>query len=154
VTNFARSKFVRRRRGAFIALVVAVVIGAGVYVWVDARPASTDSLRGAVSAEVIGPIGQLRLVSMMEPSNLPGAPNIEPARDPASIPDTRIQVDVAVKLEETGLPVEPLDIEVDNRVVTLEGRVEDALLRDAIEVTVRSVQGVRQVDNRIEVVGE
>jgi hypothetical protein len=135
-----------------IALTIALLIGGAFWVWTDARRASADTLQQAGSSDVVTPIGQLHLISAMEPGELQDAPPIAPGRDPASIPDTRIQVDVAVKLEEMGLPVEPLDIRVDDRLVTLEGRVEDALLRDAIEVTVRSVEGVRQVDNRIEVV--
>ena len=137
-----------------IALTIALLIGGAIWIWNDTKRASADTLQHAASADVVSPIGQLHLISAMEPGELSGDPDTAPGRDPASIPDTRIQVDVAVKLEEMGLPVEPLDITVDDRLVTLEGRVEDMLLRDAIEVTVRSVEGVRQVDNRLQVVGE
>jgi osmotically-inducible protein OsmY len=136
-----------------ITLTVVILAALAGYLWIDSRRASADSLRSTVSSQVLGPIGQVHLVSEMQPAEPSGDSSGPMGRDPASIPDTRIQVDVAVKLEEMGLPVEPLDITVDDRLVTLEGGVEDMLLRDAIEVTVRSVEGVREVDNRIEVVG-
>lgn len=109
-------------------------------------------LAGAGSADYVRPLGQLQLVAAMEPAQVSDESELG-GRDPASVPDSRIQVDIAVKLQEMNLPVEPLDIIVEDRHVTLEGRVEDQLLRDAIEVTVRSVEGVREVDNRIEIVG-
>ncbi len=132
-------------------MTVTIVAGLAAFAWLRATSSPVNRLQDAGSVAYVRPVGPVRLVAAMEPAEaaqwFPLA-----GRDPASVPDSRIQVDIAVKLEEMGLPVEPLDITVEERLVTLEGRVEDALLRDAIEVTVRSVEGVREVVNRIEVV--
>lgn len=135
--------------------VVAMVVMAGL---VPSSMLGCDSpaphpLARAGSAEHVRPLGQLQLVAAMDQAPSGDGAQRFAGRDPASVPDSRIQVDIAVKLQEMNLPVEPLDILVEERKVTLEGRVEDQLLRDAIEVTVRSVEGVREVDNRIETVG-
>lgn len=133
-----------------MALVLLVLAGAAAFVVLRMGDAD-NPLRDAGSPSYVRPIGPVRLVGSMDPvDSASGGPTL-PGRDPATVPDSRIQVDIAVKLEEMGLPVEPLDITVEDRLVILEGRVEDTLLRDAIEVTVRSVEGVREVDNQLEV---
>ena len=148
----ARATSGGRRRLAFIVAASLVSAGLVGYFLLQDAASPTGPLADAASSRYVRPVGQLQLVAAMDPPETSDEPGFV-GRDPATVPDSRIQVDIAVKLQEMNLPVEPLDIIVEDRRVTLEGRVEDQLLRDAIEVTVRSVEGVREVDNRIEVVG-
>lgn len=134
-----------------VVVVMAAVSAVISFIVLWADDADT-SLKAAGSPSYLRPIGPVRLVGSMAPADFSEAGPSLPGRDPATVPDSRIQVDIAVKLGEMGLPVEPLDITVEDRFVTLEGRVEDTLLRDAIEVAVRSVEGVREVDNQLEVI--
>lgn len=131
---------------------IAALAAVGAFLALRTNSGAEPSLKDAGSPAYVRPVGAVRLVASMDPAEPDGDGPSLPGRDPATVPDSRIQVDIAVKLQEMGLPVEPLDITVEDRLVTLEGRVEDALLRDAIEVTVRSVEGVREVDNRLQVI--
>jgi osmotically-inducible protein OsmY len=139
---------VGRRRLAVAAGTLAVV--AAVVLWgLWAARQQAAALRFAGSEHLVMPVGPVHLVAAMSPKQGAGGRGAR-GRDPAQLSDVKIQVAIATKLTEMNLPVQPLDITVEQRRVTLEGTVDDDLLRDAIEVTVRSVDGVRQVDNRIE----
>ncbi len=140
-------------RAVIWALAVAVVVAAAAWLVVSPQQ-QTAGLEQAGSEQFFTPVGPYRLVAATDPLS-PEEQQIQGyAKDPATIPDSRISVDVIQKLQEMKLPVEPLDIRVEDRRVSLEGRVEGRVMRDAIEVTVRSVDGVREVDNRIEILGE
>lgn len=144
-----------RRRALLIALVGVALVAAAVVVILGQVQGTSDALRGAGAEARIAPLGPVQLIAAMDPLE-DGRPEADalPAVDPATVPDTKIRVDVEMKLHEMNLPTDRLDIRVDDRTVFLEGRVDDTLMRDAIEVTARSVPGVRQVNNRIEVVGQ
>lgn len=141
------------RRKAWIAAVVLVAAAAAVFAWTQWAGGASSDLMAAGSGERFAPIQPIRLVSVMDPPDQVHMHDFG-GGDPAAVSDSDIQVGIAVALERMNLPVEPLDIRVDDRKVLLEGRVDDALTRDAIEVTVRSVDGVREVANEIEVIGE
>jgi hypothetical protein len=141
----------KKRRNFWTTLAVVLALSAAAAWWIFFATPPGAALRQAGSAAVATPVKPLRLVSAMQPSGAGDALKFNGAKI-ASYSDAEIQVAIAVKLEEMNLPVEPLEIRVDDRQVRLEGRVADVLLRDAIEITVRSVPGVRTVDNRLEVV--
>ena len=134
---------------------LAVIAGAVVYWMEHTRRRSARAVRQAGSPPHVEPVGPMRLVAAMEPGD-DTHPRQGPlgAVDPSSVSDTKILVDVKMKLGQMNLPVDRIDIEVEDRRVLLEGRVDDALVRDAIEVTARSVPGVRQVVNRLQIVGQ
>ncbi|MFP4599976.1 MAG: BON domain-containing protein [Persicimonas sp.] len=140
-------------RAVIVALAVAVVVAAAAWLVVSPQR-QTGGFEQAGSEQFFAPVGPYRLVAATDPLS-PGQQQIQGyVKDPATIPDSRISVDVIQKLQEMNLPVEPLDIRVEDRRVRLEGGVEGRVMRDAIEVTVRSVDGVREVDNRIEILGD
>lgn len=111
----------------------------------------TNDLRRAGSAAVLAPVAPLRLVDAMAP---PGADEFadDEAREIAAFTDAEVLRVVTAKLQEMSLPVDALDVSVEERHVRLRGRVADTLLRDAIEITVRAAPGVLTVDNQLEVV--
>lgn len=136
----------RSRPAVKIALVIAALL---VVAWVFLGRSPGQPLRGAASSAVVAPIAPLRLVSAM---GAPDAPRDHGTiAENLSFTDAEIGEAVERKLEEMKLPADGLEIAVTDREVQLSGRVADPLLRDAIEITVRSVPGVLGVDNRLEV---
>lgn len=140
-----------RHRAPLRALIgILVIASIAAAAWLLLGQPGDAGVRSAGSTDVVAPIAPLRLVSVMElersskDARFAGANNL-------SRTDAEIEVGVAEKLEEMNLPAESVDIDVKDREARLQGRVADALLRDAIEITVRSVPGVRTVDNRLEI---
>ncbi len=140
------------RRRMALAVLVALVCAAALFAWMRRPDRDRRAIRAAGSSRYVGPIGALRLVSVMDPPDAVRARAFD-ERDVVSVPDSRIQVDISDKLEQMNLPVDPLDIHVHQGHVVLAGHVDDPLMRDAIEVAVRSVDGVRSVVNKLQVVG-
>lgn len=132
--------------------IIAVVLIAALLVaaWVFFGKSAGDALRSAGSTAIVAPIAPLRLVSAMgaERTSEDAASGVA---DNLSFTDAEIEMAVASKLEEMKLPAASVEIDVKDREAHLTGRVADPLLRDAIEITVRSVPGVRTVNNRLEV---
>lgn len=143
-----RINFSRRVGAAALVLVGALVVWVGSALFFGGPGAA---LKRAGSERIAGPITPLKLVAAMAP---PGAEDQEAYQLEGSVvySDEEIQAGIKAKLEEMQLPADPLKIQVHERHVELEGPVADALLRDAIEITVRAVPGVRTVDNRLDVV--
>ena len=66
------------------------------------------------------------------------------------VPDSKIRLDVGMKLEEAAIAGE-VEFRVDDQRVVLEGRAPSYTARDQIEVLARTVDGVAAVENRLEV---
>jgi|SRR5690554_2155248 len=136
----------RSRPAVKIALVIAALL---VVAWVIWGRSPGHALRGASSSAIVAPIAPLRLVSAMGAQDAPQ--DYGAIAENLSFTDAEIAEAVERKLQEMKLPADGLEIAVTDREVHLSGRVADPLLRDAIEITVRSVPGVHTVDNRLEV---
>lgn len=102
------------------------------------------------AATFFEPVGPLRLVQAMPPPEQK-KPEAERADGGPEVPDSRIRLVLGMRLDRAELEVDELDIEVRDRVVTLRGRVGDPLDRDRAELIARSVEGVRDVQNGLEV---
>ncbi len=135
-----------------LIIVVAVIligaaIGAGAFwYWQDGQH---EALRSAVDESVAQPVGPVRLVSGMEA--VEEQPKTTPPASSANVPDAKLRVQIELQLRQMDLPVDDIDIEVADQRVVLSGEVDSTLNRDAVEVVVRSINGVHQVDNRIAV---
>jgi osmotically-inducible protein OsmY len=69
----------------------------------------------------------------------------------ATVPDSRLRLVIGLKLDDAELAIEELSYSVTDQRVTLRGEAEAMIQRDRAELIVRSIEGVRGVDNRIEV---
>ena len=133
---------------------VGLIVVVALLVWGSWQLLGTGgagALKNAGSAQVAEPISPLRLVAAMAPPGVDDEPSYG-VDEIVSYSDAEIHSAITAKLEEMQLPVEPLTIEVQDHHVELDGPVADALLRDAIEITIRAVPGVRTVENRLNVV--
>ncbi|AWV90688.1 BON domain-containing protein [Bradymonas sediminis] len=139
-----------RRQSRPTIVVVLTIVALLAAAWIFFGNSADKTMRAAGSTAVVAPIAPLRLVSAMggdrSPEDTP--PNTAEA---IAITDAELEVAVASKLKEMKLPADTVTIDVKDREANLTGRVADPLLRDAIEITVRSVPGVRTVSNRLEV---
>ena len=126
-----------------LAVSVAAAFGLST-VW---REHQLSSLRNAANEKLAKPAGSIRLVSGME--KVDEQPPAEPWAE--SVPDKALKSRIELQLRQMDLPVDDIELVVEQQRVTLEGEVDDPLNRDAIEVVARSVSGVHQVDNQIEV---
>jgi osmotically-inducible protein OsmY len=129
-----------------ILLVGAAVAGGSWWYW---QQEQTRQLKRAVDERIARPVGPVRLVSGMD--ELDEQPPTTPPAGSTDVPDAKLRVQIEMQLRQMDLPVEQIDIEVDDQRVVLAGEVDSALNRDAVEVVVRSIKGVHQVDNRIAV---
>ncbi|MFW5966364.1 MAG: BON domain-containing protein [Persicimonas sp.] len=142
----------RRRRMKLVRVTLVVValagIAAGAWAWhsQDQR----RKLTGAGSHEVVSPIGAVRLIGQMPSTQTAERESDDSDNRPARVSDSRIHLQVDRKLQEMNLSRERVDVRIDNGVVTMEGVVDDRTVRDAYEITVRTVDGVREVHNHIE----
>jgi osmotically-inducible protein OsmY len=128
-------------------LLIGGAIGGGVYwYWQGERDAQ---LKRAADERVARPVGPVRLVSGME--KLDEQPQTTPPAGSADVPDAKLRVQIEMQLRQMDLPADQIDIEVVDQRVVLSGEIDSSLNRDAVEVVVRSIEGVHQVDNRISV---
>lgn len=136
----------RTRPTVLIALGLVAVLAAGWVIW---QRSTRHALGNAGASAIVAPIAPLRLVSAMGAAD--SAHDSRAIAENLSFTDAEIASAVESKLREMKLPADGLEITVTDREAHLIGRVADPLLRDAIEITVRSVPGVHTVDNRLEV---
>lgn len=142
----------RRRTDVIWATVALIAAAVASFMIVSSLDDPGPQLRGAAGSDRVGPVGAVRLVAAMPKSaTTPATPRANPSVH-ARVPDSKIAVDIEMKLRDMGLPADRLDVTVDDGQVVVEGAVETTLLRDAVEITVRSVAGVRAVDNRLQVI--
>ncbi|MGM0558333.1 MAG: BON domain-containing protein [Myxococcota bacterium] len=128
-------------------LLIVGAVGAGAYwYWQGERE---HQLEQAANERIARPVAPVRLVSGME--EVEEQPATTPPAGSADVPDAKLRVQIEMQLRQMDLPVDSIKIEVLDQRVVLSGEVDSALNRDAVEVVVRSVQGVHQVDNRISV---
>ena len=105
-----------------------------------------DALERA--AQCVGPVGPVRLVQSMPEIDVRGAEDASPR---ATVPDSRLRLVIGLKLDDAELAIDELSYSVTDQRVTLRGHADAMIQRDRAELIVRSVEGVRGVDNRIEV---
>jgi hypothetical protein len=105
-----------------------------------------DALERA--AAFVGPIEPVRLVQSMPEIDARGGQDPLPR---ATVPDSRLRLVIGLKLDDAELAIDELSYSVKDQRVTLRGKAEAMIQRDRAELIVRSVEGVRGVDNRIEV---
>ncbi len=105
-----------------------------------------DALKRA--ARFVGPVEPVRLVQSMPELEVESTD--EPARN-ATVPDSRLRLVIGLKLDDAELAIDELSYSVTGQRVTLRGRADAMIHRDRAELIVRSVDGVRAVDNQIEV---
>lgn len=149
-TSKMKSKGSRTPRIAAIVIAVLLVgaaVGGGSW-WYWQRHRQ-QKLRSAADERVARPVGPVRLVSGME--KVEEQPPTTPPAGSTDVPDAKLRVQIEMQLRQMDLPVDQIEIEVADQRVVLSGEVDSVLNRDAVEVVVRSIQGVHQVDNRIAV---
>ncbi|MFB6372149.1 MAG: BON domain-containing protein, partial [Bradymonadaceae bacterium] len=67
------------------------------------------------------------------------------------VPDSKIRLDLGMRLEEVDLAGSEVAFRVDDQLVVLKGTVGSYTARDRVEVIAREVRGVRAVENRLAV---
>jgi hypothetical protein len=130
---------------------MALAVGAGCG---GAGP-SPELLRDAGGhVESVGPVAlldqtprQRRAESAETAVHLSGA-GAPPA---AVVPDSKIRLDLGMKLRDASLDRSGLDVDVDDQRVTLYGSIPTLRDRDRAELIARSVRGVEEVDNGLTV---
>lgn len=132
-----------------VGVVVGVASGCGVF---EQR---TPQLRGAGAH--IGPVGPVALLEQTprEKSSRPRGTAVHlgggPSQRPAVVPDSKIRLDVGMKLEAASLDLSDVTVEVEDQRVTLSGSIPTLRGRDRAELIARSVRGVGEVDNELSV---
>jgi hypothetical protein len=132
---------------AALLLVVVLLLVAGCS---RTRPAADPGAAG-----FFAPIGPLRLLQHTsapesvdkDPTPAPPARLARPGQP--TVPDSKIRLDVGMKLGESAFADERVDYVVDRQTVVLTGRVPTRVARDRIELIARSVDGVRAVVNHL-----
>lgn len=75
----------------------------------------------------------------------------DPAADNPAVPDSRLQLLIRRRLADEAIDTTGLDITVDHGRVVLSGRVASQRQRDRIEITVRFVDAVEKLVNRLDI---
>lgn len=75
----------------------------------------------------------------------------DPAADNAAVPDSRLQLLIRRRLADEAIDTTGIDITADHGRVVLSGRVASQRQRDRIEITVRSVDAVDTLVNRLDI---
>ena len=139
------------RRGlvgaGFLVCALLLVVGCG-----RTRPKADPAAAG-----FFAPIGPLRLLQHTpspepvkeDPTPAPPARLARPGQP--TVPDSKIRLDVGMKLGESAFSDETIDYLVDHQTVVLTGRVPTRVARDRLELLARSVDGVRAVVNHMHV---
>jgi len=113
-----------------------------------------DLRAAGAGIEPVGPVALLGETPRRTPSEPPETA-VHMAADStesvAAVPDSKIRLDIGMKLEESGLTLSNVDYRVDDQRVSLEGSVPTLRDRDRAELVARSVRGVREVDNELTV---
>jgi osmotically-inducible protein OsmY len=136
-----------RRWIAAVAVLVSLAAGVAVAIVPD-HASGEDTARDA--ARFVEPVGALGLIAHTDPE-ASARSDLAPVRpDAKRVPDSKIRLDVGMKLEDSSLPADAVDYGVRDQVVRLTGRVDSPTIRDRIELLARSVRGVRGVDNDIQ----
>lgn len=116
---------------------------------------SLDVLREAgAHVESVGPVALLeqtprnkRAPSSETAVHLSGA-GAPPA---AVVPDSKIRLDIGMKLRASSLDLSEVEVDVDDQRVALSGSIPTLRGRDRAELIARSVRGVEEVDNELTV---
>lgn len=133
-----------------VTLVVVALVGLAAGAWAWHSQEQRRTLTGAGSQEVVSPIGAVRLIGQMRSKETDEEASDDRDDRRVRVSDSRIHLQVNRKFQEMSLSRERVDVRIDQGVVTLEGVVADRTVRDAYEITVRTVEGVREVHNHIE----
>lgn len=117
---------------------------------------TADVSHAGTHVEPVGPIALLE-EAPRETTSDPGATAVHlaggPAERTAVVPDSKIRLDVGMKLEEASLDLSRMEVEVDEQCVELTGTISTLRERDRAELIARSVRGVDEVDNELSVRG-
>jgi len=147
----------RRRRDGGRLLVVGLAVGCGLLV---AGLGCSQPVPEQMSAAggFFRPVGPVSIVKLADrPADGPRADRAPPAPPEATeggvptVPDSKIRLDLGMRLAEAETDVSGIEVRVDDQVAILEGTVDSHPVRDRIELIAREVTGVRAVDNRLEV---
>lgn len=135
-----------------LAIAALAAVGAGSWAWYQQE--QQRELISAGSPDHFAPPGQIQLVAKMESAGADERADEDLQGSFKRVSDSRIQMEAMRKLQQMNLPLDRVDVRIEDATVVLEGRVDDRTTRDAFEITVRAVEGVREVENRIELASD
>ena len=138
------------KHGIVFALALVASVGLGC----DHRMPSVKP----TAADFFRPVGPLRLLREAGGSSSKAGLESEAESVAAGvadgtpmIPDSKLRLDLGMKLEDLSIATSRVEMVVDSQVVELSGAVRTSRARDRVELLARSIEGVRDVENRLRI---
>ena len=132
-----------------IASAIAVGLVFAVVGCRQTKPAPSTPGAGAFFRRV-GPVSMLELAGRHQAAEGAEAEMVPTNGKVPEVPDSKIRLDIGMKLEEAAI-ADGVEFRVDDQRVVLEGEAPSYTARDQIEVLARTVDGVAAVENRLTV---